>query len=286
MINYLYALLSDLFFSSGFVIQKKYQQKSGTSIGSGLIFNLISAAVLSVILLVLCFFTPQVSAYSLVSAFLQALVVFTYTVISFYILRAGSLSLYTMFLMTGGMIVPFVWGICFLNETVTFFQLAGLVLITISIILTSFEKKKSGIVIVILCVIVFFVNGMSSVLTKLHQTESVYATIDNYDYMFWSSVFRFALSLLLLPFAGLGKAEKPKTAAVWLAFAGAVASGLASYFNLMGASKLPATVLYPLITGGTIVLSAVLEAIVFRKKLVWKEIFPVLLCLAGTFMFL
>ncbi len=286
MINYIYALLSDLFFSSSFAIQKKYQQKTDTSIRSATIFNIISAVSLFPVLLCLCFFRPQITVYSLVSAFLGSVVLFAYTAISFYIIKAGSLSLYTLFLMTGGMIVPFVWGICFLNESISLMQIGGIILITFSIIFSSAEKKKTGIGIIVMCVMVFFLNGFSSVISKLHQTETRYATIGVYDYMFWGNVFRFVMSLVLLLFSGKGDKTKVSVSAFVIAFFAAITNALGSLFNLMGASFLPATVLYPLITGGTIVLSAVLEAIVFKEKLITKKLLPIAICFAGTLMFL
>ena len=40
------------------------------------------------------------------------------------------MSLYTLFLMSGGMTVPYVWGVAFLNEDLTLFGILGLLLIT------------------------------------------------------------------------------------------------------------------------------------------------------------
>jgi len=40
------------------------------------------------------------------------------------------MSLYTLFLMSGGMTVPYVWGVAFLDEDLTLFRTLGLLLIT------------------------------------------------------------------------------------------------------------------------------------------------------------
>ncbi len=291
MINYINPLLADVFFSAAFLYQKKYQQKTDTSIVSGIVFNIIGAASLFPVLLCVCFFKPQLTAFSLLSAFLSSLVLFGYTLASFPIIKSGNLSLYTLFLMTGGMIVPFIWGVCFLDESISLIQIGGILLITVSMILSSAENKKTGLGIIGLCILVFFFNGASSVISKLHQTETRFSTIGTYDYMFWGNAFRLILSFLLLSFARSGKArseEKPKVLpdALVIALVAAITNGLASYFNLMGASNLPATVLYPLVTGGTIVLSFVFEAIVFKEKITMKKLLPVAVCFAGTLMFL
>lgn len=286
MINYIYAFLSDLFFSSSFAIQKVYQKKTDTSISSGIVFNIISAALLTSILFCVCFFKPQITSYSLLSAFLSSLVLFGYTLASFPIIKAGSLSLYTLFLMTGGMIVPFVWGVFFLDESISLMQIGGILLITFSIVLSSAENKKTGLGIIALCILVFFLNGASSVISKLHQTETRFSTIGTYDYMFWGNAFRLVLSFFLFPFAKSGKKSKVSIGALIVAFFAAITNGLASCFNLMGAVNLPATVLYPLITGGTMVLSFLMEVVFFKEKLTLKKSLPVAISFAGTLMFL
>jgi len=286
VIKYINPLLADVFFSGSFACQKKYQQKTSTSIASGIVFNIISAALLTLTLFCVCIFKPQVTAYSLLSAFLGSLALFGYTLASFPIIKSGGLSLYTLFLMTGGMIVPFMWGVCFLDESISLMQIGGILLITISIILSSSENKKTGLGIIALCILVFFLNGASSVISKLHQTQTRFSTIGTYDYMFWGNAFRLVLSFLLLPFAKRSQKTKVSSGAIAIAFVASITNGLASYFNLMGAVKLPATVLYPLVTGGTIVLSFVFEAVLFKGKITVKNLLPVAVCFAGTLMFL
>lgn len=286
MINYIYALLADLFFASSFAIQTKYQQKTDTSIRSGVFFNIISTVSVFPLLLALCGFTPRLTVYSFVSTFFSSAVLLAYTVISFYIIRAGSLSLYTLFLMTGGMIVPFIWGVCFLDESISLMQITGILLITGAIIFSSAEKKKNGTGIIILCILVFFLNGASSVISKLHQIETRYSTIGVYDYMFWGNVIRLITSFFLFPFAGKSEKIKIPFGAIAIAFFAAVLSCFASCFNLMGASNLPATVLYPLITGGTMVLSFVAEVVFLKQKITAKKFLPVLISFVGTLLFL
>ena len=56
--------------------------------------------------------------------------------------------------------------------------------------------------------------------------------------------------------------------------------------QLLGEKTLPATVLYPFITGGSIVFSSLAGVIFFKEKLSAKLIISVMLCFAGTVMFL
>ena len=60
-------------------------------------------------------------------AALEETLVISYTVLGFRILKmSGSMAMYTLSLMTSGMILPYVWGIAFLNEPFTCLRTAGL----------------------------------------------------------------------------------------------------------------------------------------------------------------
>lgn len=286
MINYINPILADVFFSGAFALQKKYQQKTDTSIASGIKFNIISAVSVFPLLLCACLFKPQVSAYSLLMAFFASAVVFAYTLASFLIIKSGGLAMYTLFLMTGGMIVPFVWGVCFLDESISLMQIGGILLISASIVLSSAGNKKSGLGIIALCILVFFLNGASSVIAKLHQTQTHYLVIGTYDYMFWSNVFRIIMSFLLLPLAKGNKNTRTSSGAIVIVIIAAISNTLASFFNLMGAVSLPATVLFPFVTGGTMVFSFFMEVIFFKERLTLKKLLPVIISFAGTLMFL
>ena len=64
------------------------------------------------------------------------------------------------------------------------------------------------------------------------------------------------------------------------------AEGVFYGLQLMGAKALPATVLYPLVTGGSIVFSAFSGMIFLREKLSRRQITSIILCVAGTLLFL
>ena len=56
----------------------------------------------------------------------------------------GSMSLYTLFLMSGGMTVPYIWGVLFLNEKLTIFRTLGLVAIIAAIIIAIVLPKENN----------------------------------------------------------------------------------------------------------------------------------------------
>ena len=67
----------------------------------------------------------------------------------------------------------------------------------------------------------------------------------------------------------------------------AVFGGLAGLFNVMSAIFVPATVLYPLITGGTIIFSCLAGWLVFKETITKKLVLGLCVCMVGIagFMF-
>ena len=59
-----------------------------------------------------------------------------------------------------------------------------------------------------------------------------------------------------------------------------------SYIMLGIAVNLPATVIYPFITGGSVVLSALVSAFAFKEKMSFGKIAGTAMCFIGTCMFL
>lgn len=289
MLNYILVLCADIGYTLGFSAQKIYEKKEGNTIASGLGYNMLMGAVSTVIMFFLCGFQPQYSPFSLVIAFLQTLLLSGYTLIGFYILKKGSMSLYTLFLMSGGMIVPYVWGVAFLGEELTVLRTVGVAVITFAVVLTNLGKNKISKSVLILCVLVFFINGFTGVLAKIHQIEAVYKIIPETSLMFWSALFKFIVCAIgcfaLRGNSGTTGKINIRHALIVTIFA-AVSTNSAEFINLLSAAKLPASVLYPLITGGTIILSAIAGRVFFKEKLSGKQITAIVLCLAGTCMFL
>ena len=95
------------------------------------------------------------------------------------VLSLGSLATYSMFMMLGGMLVPFFYGIIFLNETISVGKLIGTVLLTVFIIMQAIAQRlsddgkkndtKTRVLFFLLCILIFFINGMTGVIVKAHS---------------------------------------------------------------------------------------------------------------------
>ena len=64
-----------------------------------------------------------------------------------------------------------------------------------------------------------------------------------------------------------------------------VCSNVSYLFQLMGAKDVPATILYPLVTGGSIILTTLCGAMFLKEKPDKRQIIGIIICFIGTCLF-
>lgn len=290
--GYLMMLLADVGMAIDFCLDKKYQQLSGTSMRSGLRYNILWGLMVSVIFCVINSFStgsliPTLTPFSVIMGAVYALCIVAYKVIGLKILKRGGVSIYTMFLMTGGMIVPYIYGVVMLGESI-FPSLLGLIIVIGAVITAyygSLQISKKGL---ILCIVVFFINGIGSVISKVHQIETVLPIVSPMEFFIIYSFLRSVLSLIAYPVATRTDSEKTTTspAAVGIVGISAIISGGFYLIIFFYTKTLPATVIFPIMTGGTILFSILASKIVFKEKLTKTMIAGVILCIVGLLLFI
>ena len=314
---YVLALVAAFMISAMMLVQKQYQKNFGETLASGFRFNVGVGTVAMLIFAVVCGFRIGFEPFSLIMAMTSSLAVMLYTVLGFKLMQSGQVAVYSIFLMSGGMTVPYIFGLIFLGEAKAFkpLSLVGLILILIACVLSSGNAKTEKKYIP-LCICVFFLNGITSIVSKVHQVAGKaenadmsylcaqladIETVSSESFVFWCGFSRVVIGLLALGaiavFAKKGKdrAESAakngitvKTALLFLMLA-VVASAIdgASYFmQLVVAENVPATLQYPLITGGSIIFTALLAWAVLREKPSRKIVASLVLCLIGCCMFI
>ena len=288
--DYILVIVATMLLAVEFSLQKLYQKQCGTSPRAGLTFNTISGLVSAVIFLAISGFRIEASTYAVIMALCMCLCAVGYTLLGFRVLKAGNMAFYTMFLMTGGMIVPYVWGLAFLDEPFRILRLIGLVVIVAAIVLSNVGAKRSNGKILLLCCIIFFLNGGCSVSSKLCQTENPYGIVSPTVFVFLTGVLRFVLCGTALLFTTKTKAAEATPVnikKVLLIIVGtAIISGTSYALQLIGAANLPATVLYPIVSGGSIIFSTLAGMLLFHEKPNLYQAIGVGLCFAGTCLFL
>ena len=121
----------------------------------------------------------------------------------------------------------------------------------------------------------------------MHQTNPQFETVSDNGFVLLKNVMRFLLFFGMIPFVGK-KGEKvfsikPKMYIVIVS--SALISSISYYLQLVCASSLPATVQFPVISGGTIVFTALLGMICFKEKISRRQAFCLLLCIISTIIF-
>lgn len=292
MQNYILVILATVLLAVDFALQKLYQQKRGTGIRSGLTFNAIIGLVTAVIFLAINGFKVQFSLYGLIMAMCMSVCLLSYTILGFRVLKAGNMAFYTMFLMTGGMVVPYVFGLLFLDEPFSFLRIIGLVIIIVAIILSNLNVVKSSPKIIAICVVIFFLNGGCSVSSKLCQTPNPYGVVTPTEFVFMTGTIRFVLCSIALLASNHGESKKENGEKLEfrnvlpIILCSAVVSGVSYMLQLIGAANLPATVLYPIVSGGSIIFSTIAGMICFKEKPNLYQKIGVALCFVGTCLFL
>lgn len=299
--DYLLVFLSVVLLSLGFVMQKFYQKMNGPDAG-------ISFTIYSGLLSLLTLFLMNVgtlsfgfSWYSLINAAGKALCFYLYTILGFRIMYRGCVALYMLFLMSGGMVLPVVWGWLFLDEwegPSSMLRAIGVLLIILSIALTKSGERKTDKKLILPLLGVFFLNGGVSILSKLHQIQDPATVVSTPTYALISGIFSvsisFSVALLKQPHPAEAKGDKTKKSflpKISLKLFGmivlySILGCTSNILQLNGAKNLPASVLYPIITGGTIVFTGIMALVFFGEKPSRKEWVGIALCTLSTFLFL
>ena len=94
------------------------------------------------------------------------------------------------------------------------------------------------------------------------------------------------LPLLLMLKKVPNRAKMQHRFSPWVVAVAALISGGSYLLQLVGAKTLPATVLYPMVTGGSIIFSSLAGRIFFREKLSLQQKISIVVCFMGTLLFL
>ncbi len=198
---------------------------------------------------------------------------------SFKALDKINLSLFSLFSMLGGMALPFLQGIAFYGEAVTVAKIVCILLITAALALTveRGEKKRGG---TWYYIGVFVCNGMSGVLTKIF-TEAPYEKASAAGYSVLAAVCGVVTSaLLLIPFWVRGDVPRPTKRGVAAGVASGALNKVANFILVVALAHLDASVQYPMVTGGVMIVSTAL-CFVNKTRPTVRELWSVGLAFLG-----
>ena len=288
--QYIMLTSAALLLAMDFTMNKIYQKLRGTSPKVSLFFNSVLGLATAIIFFAVNNFKLSFSPYSAFLAMLMSAFVMTYNIIGFRILKQRSVAIYSLFLMTGGMVLPYIWGLVLLNESFSAVRTIGLIVIIGGVFLSNFIGEKINLKQICMCLAVFVLNGLVCIISKMHQIEINYQCVSAIEFIILGGIFKFFIAgflfLTLKNSEGQRSEKNNFSKSLIVIILSAVIGGTSYSLQLYGAKSLPATVLYPFITGGSIVFSTLTGALLFKEKLSRKLIISVVLCLVGTIMFI
>ena len=289
MKDYIIILLAVVCFAAQFAFTKLFEGAVKQTLTTALVMLVFTNLIGALLFLCVGGFAVRVSPVSLLWAAVFALVMVPYYVVGIKVLSLGSLAIYSMFMMLGGMILPFFYGIIFLGETVSWGKAVGTALLTLFIILQAIGQKSPGegstvprsrwktYLFFILCLVIFVLNGMTGVIAKIHEISA--GTVDEVSFTVLACALTALLSLMLLPIplikdrgataAEIASTLKSRPTVVMIFIGAAAYTG--NFLHLKAAANVPASVQFPLVSGGVIVLSALVSAFFFREKISRRE---------------
>lgn len=305
--SYFLITLSAVCVAAQFTFNKLYQKSIVKSTKELLLFPLITAAIATLLFLCLNGFSIAYSSFSVILAAAETLILFLSMLCGIFVVKWGRVSVYTVFMMLGGMFLPYLYGVIFLDEAIGAFEIAGMVILIAGLFLSVIPDKKEKAEkpkrrFYIFCFAVFCLNGGVSIVSKVHQIGE--EAVPTQDFMILLYSFQFVLALLCF-FVYLAyfrkKSDEPEAneergsvvaskkiilLALGIGLGYALFSGAGYLLQLNAAKTLPATMLYPFITGGSILFSTLAARIFFKEKINFFTWISLALMLGGTILFI
>ena len=286
--DYLLLILSALMFSAQIIFSKRYETKNGNTLYATSCFSLVISVVCLIYTLAINGFRIRFEWYSFFLALAYAVIHTLVRLLSIKTISLGKVSIYTLFLMLGGMIVPFLVGVIFLGEELKWHYLVAIALLICALVLPTINFKgrnsesntKSSKLFFVLCLICFLLNGLGSAVAKIHQVSTA-VKVETNDFSVLFSIISLVLSLGVFFVARLKRNKNlllnKETAICGVGFGLVHMTGL--LIQLITATRVDSALLFPLVTGGTLIFTPLLSLAFYKEKINLINI----ICMAVSF---
>ena len=283
MIYYFMLLCAAALFSVQFLFQQRFEETYGTDLKSALVFSAGTGFGMGLIALLIAAFTVGVSitVFSFAVSFVHGLASFLFVYFSLKALKYANLSVFAVFSMLGGMLLPFFYGILFApeKEPITIGKIVCCFLITVAVACTVTGDKKSNKKAYFYYIAVFVTNGMTSVCASVHQNYPK-MNVDSYSYTALASIWLMVLGLIFLLFVK-GEKRKLPAKAIFHMTGFSLCSGVGNIILMLALLVLDASIQFPYSTGAAVVFSAIIT-IIMGDKMKKNEIVAVIIAFIAT----
>lgn len=279
---YAMLFLSSFLFSSGFLCQKLYRNNCRDGIKRTIYLVLFTSIITFVSMFFIGGMKLALTPFSFLMAVIYAINNFVSTYAGIKAFKYADLSLYSMFMMMGSIVIPSVFGLIFYNEQITWLKAAAFVLIFASLYLNTAKSggntnKKASFY----YLLVFTLNGTAGVISKIHQSMPEH-NVPTESFLSLSAAIRMAVCIIIILIIN----QKDNTIvlttkAVIYGFASGLLNAVGNYFNLFVLIFIPITVHSVITTGATLIFSAIL-GLLFKEKITKRTAAALLLALGAT----
>ncbi|MBE6604745.1 MAG: hypothetical protein E7639_03450 [Ruminococcaceae bacterium] len=268
--------LAVVMFGVQFFFNERFQKEYGSSVRGTFLFNFCSSVAGLLCLLIINRFAVGFTSFTLLMATLAAINSLLYTFCAIKAFAHINLSVFSIFAMLGGMLLPFVFGILFYHEGWSLGKGLCILLIVAALTITVKRGEKKGGFIYYAGV--FTLNGMSGVISKVF-TAAPYEKANSASYSIWIAIIGTALSGVVLLFMLKGM-KRPSLKALGFTLGYGSINKVANFLLLLALAVLPASVQYPFVTGGTMIVSCLISALRGERPS-WREWVSVALSFVG-----
>lgn len=273
--------ISVAMFGGCFALNDVYRKRRGSSLKISMEASFIGAVAAIICLIIINKFKFEYTPFTLVMSIISAANAIGFTVFSFKALNSINISLYSLFSMLGGMALPFAQGIIFYGEKITVAKVICVIFICAALACTVTRGEKSRGYLYYAGV--FVLNGTSGVLSKLFN-ELPYEKTSAAGYTFWIAACTIALSGILWLVIPKNESESKSSFTLIDCAVGAINGGMnriANFLLVIALLHVDASVQYPAVTGGVMIVSTLI-CFFGERKPSKKEILAVALAFIGT----
>lgn len=252
---YAMVMAAVVMFGLQFFCNQQYERECKSGLSASMMFIFGGAVAGLVVLLAVNGFKWEFTPFTVLMASLAALDGMAFSFCSLKALGKINLSLYSLFSMLGGMVLPFCLGVFFFDEQFTVGKAICLVAVIAALFLSVEKGEGKGGTVYYIGVFVF--NGLSGVISKFFQASELPKTSEA-AYSVWTAVMTALISGVILIFVWKKSPLKLNAKALVSMAGNGILNRVANFLLLLSLAYLPASVQYPMITGGVMIVSTLL----------------------------
>ena len=274
--NYLLLSVTTVALAMQSVFAKQYQRKVK---GASVLFAALSAMTALLFFWALSGFQLRIE-WSVLPYAVAFAVAYSASVLALVIaIGCGKLSL-TALINSYSLVIPTLYGVLFLDESLKTVSYIGFALLAISLFMVNYAGKQAEdgritLQWIIAVLVAFLGNGMCSTIQKAQQL----ACDGKYKNEFM--VISLFIAVILLSAAAVCREKAVMKTSVksggYLAMLYGLCNGIVNLLVMVLGGRMPVSIMFPVISAGSIVLTAVISLTVYRERLHAVQLVGVLL---------